>query len=310
MKGWMLVTSATIALSASLSASATTLDQKTQPSFARQAIYQSWSLNDQQKDQLSQENKAFHARLETLENQTFDNTRARHDAMKAIVQEHRKALARVLDDKQLRVLEGLNQRAVVIHARGALRTALFDSWKLDDAQKKAIQDAQHQMRQDIAALHHDQSATGGREERRANMEKIRAQQHARLSRVLSAEQIRVLEMMRHEELRGPKSKAPIDVRRALVQSWHLDASQLDAMKAAAGELHQKMARIQDDATPKDGQRRQQMIEARTDFHHSLEDILSPDQLTALESISPRHGSAMGPRHHGAEQNAASKPDQS
>ncbi|SPJ33858.1 hypothetical protein [Kushneria phyllosphaerae] len=310
MKKWMLATSATVAFLTAFTASAAAPDQKTAHPGARQAIYQSWSLSDQQKNQLTNENKAFHERLTALKDQSFDSIQARHEAMKEAARTHHEALARVLNDEQRRVLEGLDQRAAAMQTRGALRAALLDSWKLDDTQRQALDDSRRQMRRDLAELRHDKGAMDSRKDRRQAMATLHEQQHARLSRVLSAEQIRVLEMIRHVELRGPKGKPPIDVRHALVKSWHLEALQVDAMKAAAKELHQKMAQLKDMDASQDSDRRHRMIEARTAFHHSLEDILSQDQLAALDSVSRHHHPAMGPRHHGADQNAPLKPDQS
>lgn len=298
MKGWMLAAGATVALVASLTASAAVPDQKTERLPARQAIYQSWSLSDQQQEQLTSANKVFHERMTTLKNQSFDSSRARHQAIKETVQTHRQALSEVLDDEQLKVLEGLDQRAAPMRAKGELIAALLDSWQLDDAQKQAIGEARQQMRQDLGALRQDKSATDSREDRRQNMEKIREEQQARLSRILSAEQIRVLEMMRHVELRGPKGKPPTDVRRALVESWHLDASQLDAMTSATKELHQKMAQLHGKDALEQRERRQQMGSAKKAFHQSLENILSPTQLAALDSISAHDRPKMGPPTHG------------
>lgn len=310
MKKWMLATSATVALLTAFTASAAATDQKTAHPGARQAIYQSWSLSDQQQNQLTNENKAFHERLTALKDQSFDSIQARHEAMKEAARTHHEALASVLDDEQRQVLEGLDQRAAALRAKGALRAALLDSWKLDDTQRQALDDARRQMRQDLAELRHDKGAMGSRKDRRQAMATLHEQQHTRLSRVLSAEQIKVLEMMRHVELRGPKGKPPIDVRHALVKSWHLETSQLDAMKAAAKELHQKMTQLKNRDAPQDSDQRQRMIEARAAFHHSLEDILSPDQLAAMDSVSRYHHIAMGPRHHGAVRGAPSQPDQS
>lgn len=297
MKGWMLAAGATVALVASLTASAAVPDPTTERFPARQAIYQSWSLSDQQQEQLTSANKAFHERMTTLKDQSFDTPRARHQAMKETVQTHRQALSRVLDDEQLKVLEGLDQRAAPMRAKGELMAALLDSWQLDDAQKQAIGEARQQMRQDLAALRHDKGATDSRENRRQNMEKIREEQQARLSRVLSAEQISVLDMIRHVELRGPKGKPSIDVRRALLESWHLDASKLDAMKSATMELHQKMAQLHGKGALEHSERRQQMEGAKKAFHQSLENILSPTQLAALDSISAHDRPKMGPQPH-------------
>lgn len=326
MKGWILATAAGAALMSSMTAGAATPDRQSDHTAPREAIYQSWSLSDQQQNQLKAADDSFHKQMKTLSDQDFDSAKARHQAIREAAQAHRQALADILDEEQVRVLEGLDQRAAPMRAKGELMKALLDSWKLDDSQRQAIDKSRQQMREDLGALRDDNTATDSRDKRRQAIEEIRSQQQERLAKVLSPEQIRVLEMVRHIQLRGPMGKPPVDVARALIKSWHLDQDQMQALEKAHHDLHEQMAKLKghpdgpkghmpapdedmngpDEAmdTPQEGPqstdngKHQQMTQAMNEFHQQLEDILSPVQLAALESVTPPRGPGMmGPRGH-------------
>lgn len=328
MKGWILATAAGAVLMSSMTVSAAPSD-KSAHTAPREAIYQSWSLSDQQQDQLRTADERLHERMKTLSDQDFDSAKARHQAMREAVQAHREALGDILDEQQIKVLAGLDQRAAPMRAKGQLMKTLLDSWKLDDSQRQAIDASRQQMREDLQALHDDKSATDSRDKRRQAMKEIRSQQQERLAKVLSPDQIEVLEMMRHVQLRGPMGKPPVNVARALIKSWHLDQDKMQALEKAHHDFREQMPAFKghpkgprgdmtppsdavkasdrsmdaaeegsrDARGPRDGQR-QQMAQAMKDYHQQLEEILSPVQLAALDSVTPPRGPGMkGPMGH-------------
>ncbi|GHC15108.1 hypothetical protein GCM10010082_01980 [Kushneria pakistanensis] len=312
MKKWMLGMTAGAALMTALGATAATPQTTDGHGTPREAIYQSWSLNAQQQAQIDSADRAFRERMDTLSQQTFDTDQGRRKAMRDAVKQHRQALNATLDERQVRVLKALDQRAAPGHAKKALMTSLFASWKLDQTQIQAIDDARQAMRQDLRALRQDSTAKDSREGRRQAMDEIVERQRARLSRVLSPEQIHVLAMMRHVELRGPMGRPPIDLHQALIESWQLDQSQLDAIKKARQTFHQQMSPSdkRHGASDSTGDSRQQRQEAAQTLDQALADVLNPAQMAALKSITHSGRHSMGPGHHGQPPHTPSSSDAS
>lgn len=267
------------------------------------AIYSSWSLDDQQRAQIEAADQKFHQELRSLRQQPADAAGDKREAVGKLIAEHRQALAKVLNDEQIKVLEAYDRMHQPRRAKGELMRALFASWHLDDSQQQAIKEARSAMRSDLGELKTQQFDS--RADKRAAFAKIKQEQRARLAKVLDPQQLDVLEKMRHVELRGPKGRPPVDAMKALVASWNLDQSKQQALeeanKALFKQLHAlhgpqgKAPEAQDKA--KRGERMGEVKAAFEQHRESLEKILTPTQIAALDALRPGpHGK--GPHGHG------------
>ncbi|RKR06796.1 hypothetical protein C7446_0794 [Kushneria sinocarnis] len=302
MKKLLLAAAMTTAVTATLSPLALAHDStaSADKSRARDTIYASWSLNDQQRAQLASADRTFQQRLQQLKSDNDDQTdRA---AFRKAAQMHHEALAEVLDQAQLRVLEALHQRRHAGRMKGELRRALIASWHLNDDQQQALKQARERMQQDLAELRRQQFDS--RADKRAAFEKIRQAQHERMAKVLDSRQLKVWAMMRHVELRGPKGNPPLAGARALVESWHLDREKQQAFDQATRDFFEQLHELKRPphstaGRPSQGDRqqhRQAMKDAIEHYRDRLDDLLSPAQLAALEVFAPPHHSGRGGPH--------------
>lgn len=69
------------------------------------ALYDSWELSEDDRQALDDAHEAMRERARELHDQAFDNREDKHDAWLAIRDEHRDALADVLNDTQLEALK-------------------------------------------------------------------------------------------------------------------------------------------------------------------------------------------------------------
>ncbi|WP_106477627.1 hypothetical protein [Phytohalomonas tamaricis] len=266
------------------------------PKKSLDAIYSSWSLNDQQRAQIKAANQQFHQNMHELQESKTATSDADHKAMKKLVDEHHKALAKVLNDEQVKVLEAYDRMHQPMRAKGELMRALFASWHLSDDQQKALHDARESMRNDLDKL--KSQKFDSREDKRAAFDKIKQDQQARMAKILDPQQLNVLEKMRHVELRGPMGRPPVDGMKALIASWHLDQSKQQALdnanKAFFQQLHELRGPQSDASKPQDKQakdkHRDEFKAAFEQHRKALEKILTPTQLAALDAFRPApHG---------------------
>ncbi|TKD63208.1 hypothetical protein FBG13_09925 [Cobetia marina] len=249
-------------------------------------ILASWHLSDAQKQKLETLKQQQMESRKQLKEQTFDSREARRDAIKAQRDQHKAALAEILDDNQVKVLEAYWAAGKPMHGkhdakrpdgagkhgdkpmamkdkpaggkhmgrdgdqRMALMGALFDSWNLDDDQRASLKDSFDAMRDDMKSL--KETAFDSREARKAAFKELRETQHERLAKVLNDDQIKVLDMMHQRDKRGPKmaEHQQREGMKALLASWNLSDDQMQALKEVRkemrDEMHDSMKEMHDD----------------------------------------------------------------
>ncbi|WP_164850256.1 Spy/CpxP family protein refolding chaperone [Cobetia sp. ICG0124] len=197
--------------------------------------------------------------------------------------------------------------------RMALMGALFDSWNLDEDQRASLKDSFDAMRDDMKSL--KETDFDSREARKAAFKELRETQHERLAKVLNDDQIKVLDMMHQRDKRGPKmaERQQREGMKALLASWNLSDDQMQALKEVRkemrDEMHDSMKEMHDDMQDamKDADTRQERVAARQEMRkemkeqrlelrqegrEKLADVLSAEQLDALEAFMAngmRHG---------------------
>ena len=285
-------------------------------------ILASWHLSDEQQQQLDALKQQQMESRKQLKEQKFDSREARRDAIQAQREEHKAALAEILDENQVKVLEAYWSAGKPMHGkhmaedgkqRMQLMGALFDSWDLDDDQRSALKDSFKSMRDDMESL--KEKDFDSREARKAAFEELRKTQHDRLAKVLSEDQIKVLDLMHQRDKRGPKmaDRQQREGMKALLASWNLSDDQMQALKEVRkemrDEMHDSMKEMNDDMRDamQDADTRQERVAARQEMRkemkeqrlelreegrEKLADVLSAEQLDALEAFM-----ANGMRHH-------------
>lgn len=316
-------------------------------------ILASWHLSDAQKEKLEALKQQQMESRKQLKEQKFDSREARRDAIQAQREQGKAALAEILDENQVKVLEAywaagkpmhgkhMGKHDEKRHAEGKptderggkhmdgerggkhmadngkqrmqLMGALFDSWNLDDDQRSALKDSFNAMRDEMTSLK-DQDFDS-REARKAAFDDLRKTQHERLAKVLSEDQIKVLDLMHQRDKRGPKmaDRQQREGMKALLASWNLSDDQMQALKEVRkemrDEMHDSMKEMHDDMREamQDADSREERIAARQEMRkemkeqrlelrqegrEKLADVLSAEQLDALEAFM-----ANGMRHH-------------
>ncbi len=76
-------------------------------SALREALFDSWSLSDDQRAALDSAHTAFRQEAKALHDRPFDSRDAKRDAWQTLREEHRQALDDILDDAQLAVIDQL-----------------------------------------------------------------------------------------------------------------------------------------------------------------------------------------------------------
>lgn len=208
--------------------------------------------------------------------------------------------------------------------RMQLMGALFDSWDLDDDQRSALKDSFKSMRDDMESL--KKTDFDSREARKAAFEDLRKTQHDRLAKVLDADQIKVLDLMHQRDKRGPKmaDRQQQEGMKALLASWNLSDDQMQALKEVRkemrDEMHDSMKEMHDDMRDamQDADTKQERVAARQEMRkemkeqrlelreegrEKLADVLSAEQLDALEAFM-----ANGMRHHVGKHHGGMKGD--
>lgn len=322
-------------------------------------ILASWHLSDEQQQQLDALKQQQMESRKQLKEQKFDSREARRDAIQAQRDEHKAALAEILDENQVKVLEAYWAAGKPMHGkhmdkhdgkhhgegkhadehggerggkhmaedgkqRMQLMGALFDSWDLDDDQRSALKDSFKSMRDDMASL--KEKDFDSREARKAAVEELRKTQHDRLAKVLSEDQIKVLDLMHQRDKRGPKmaDRQQREGMKALLASWNLSDDQMQALKEVRkemrDEMHDSMKEMHDDMRDamQDADTKQERVAARQEMRkemkeqrlelreegrEKLADVLSAEQLDALEAFM-----ANGMRHHAGKHHGGMKGD--
>ncbi|MGO2415972.1 Spy/CpxP family protein refolding chaperone [Cobetia crustatorum] len=199
--------------------------------------------------------------------------------------------------------------------RMALMGALFDSWNLDDSQRDSLKDSFTSMREDMKAL--KDTDFDSREARKAAFKTLRDTQHERLSKVLNDDQIKVLDLMHQRDKRGPKmaERQQKEGMKALLASWNLSDEQQQALKDIRDEMRDdmrdsmKQARADMQEAKQAGEvaegrkaqhekMREAGLELRKEGRDKLADVLSSEQLDALEAFMDN-----GMRHHAGQKHS-------
>ena len=163
-----------------------------------EALFDSWNLDDSQRDAIEQARQEY------------------RDQRQALREQHEQRLAEILDEEQLKALHAM-QRPGPDHDRGPkfghgkpmehrdhrpdkphqrmgdLIDALYTSWELSDAQRAELDDAREQFITEAKALR-DQSFDD-RQAKREAFQALREKHHHAVSDVLSDAQMAVLEQL-------------------------------------------------------------------------------------------------------------------
>lgn len=227
----------------------------------------------------------------------------KHDGKRDGKAEHQKGDQAKAGDKHMK--RGGDERM-------AMMDALFDSWKLDDSQRDSLKSSFGAMRDDMAAL--KDTSFDSRDDRKAAVASLRDTQHERLAKVLNDDQIKVLDMMHQRDKRGDKmaEHEQREGMKALIASWNLSDDQEQSLKDIRKDMRQEMhegmkqaradmkAAKSDDMSKADRKaqhekQREARLELRKEGREKLANVLSAEQLDALEAYMA-NGMHHGPKH--------------